>query len=242
MQKHPQHRAFALTFIAQISTLPWQMGASKSMAFLVFEGVDGAGKSSLIQKLIQELKNQSITVDLTREPGGTELGEELRQILLRTTGDTPVPRTELLLYEAIRAQHVEKRIRPKLDAGQWVISDRFTASSIAFQGGGRAITRIEIEWLNDFATHGLKPDLTVLLDLPVEESLKRIQKRIQETGVVEDRFEQEQKSFHQAVRDTYLSIAKENKSPWLVLDAAQTPEVLYSQLKEFLLQKKFLTR
>src|SRR6185312_272345 len=128
----------------------------------------GAGKSTLISGLTKEIKALGESVLVSREPGGSELGEEIRKLLLRISHDEPVPRAELLLYEAARAQHVEKIIRPALQRGEWVLCDRYSASSIAFQSGGRGLSRDKIDWLNDFATSQLKPALWVLLDLSTE--------------------------------------------------------------------------
>lgn len=201
------------------------------MAFIVFEGLDGAGKSTLIKKLTELLKSKKQSFIVTREPGGTPLGEEIRTTLLRTTGDTPTPRCELLLYEAIRAHHVEQKIKPALKKGEWVLCDRFTASSIAFQAGGRKIKEKDVIALNDFATNKLRPDLCVLLDLTVEESEKRRLKRVKETNEKLDRFEQEDKEFHNRIRKSYLKQAKQNKIRWLILDASQNPEKLFEDLK-----------
>lgn len=210
------------------------------MVFIVFEGIDGAGKTSLMAMLSKHLNQKSIQHVVTREPGGTTLGDSLRQLLIRTDGEPPVPRAEILMYEAIRAQHVDKLIKPTLELKKWVLCDRFTASSIAFQSSGRGINDDEIKWLNDFATSGLKPDLTVLLDLPIEESLKRRQKRENETNLTADRFEKEQAGFHQRVRESYLRQAQNNKKDWVVLDATKTSAQLFETLIEFLKKKDWL--
>lgn len=202
--------------------------------FLAFEGLDGSGKSTLIKGLERELKAQGQAYVISREPGGTELGTEIRQMLLRVKGDAPVPRSEALLYQADRAQHVEKLIRPSLESGKWVFSDRFAASSIAFQAGGRDISRDQIEWLNHFSTGGLEPDLYVLLDLSVEESLRRLSGRDAEA----DRFEREAKDFHQRVRNGYLTIAKGER--WLVLDAAESTGRLLEKLLGALRERRWL--
>ncbi|MCB0392699.1 MAG: dTMP kinase, partial [Bdellovibrionales bacterium] len=171
------------------------------MAFLVFEGIDGAGKSTLMNSLKEELikKNQEVVV--TREPGGTALGEELRQILLKKEGDTPVPRTELLLYEAIRAQHVERVLKPAIEQEKWILCDRFTASTLAFQAGGRQLDRGPIDWLNSYATDGIAPNLFILLDLEPNVGQKRM------LGREKDRFELENSDFHHRVRNFYLKLA-----------------------------------
>jgi len=214
-------------------TVEPRLGESGAMKgkFLVFEGLDGSGKSTLIRGLEAELRKRGLGLRLTREPGGTPLAEDIRRLLLRTDGEAPVPATELLLYAASRAQHVESVIRPALVRGEWVLCDRFTASTVAFQCFARKLVRSEVDWLNVFATKGLCPDLTILLDLSVEESRKRQSGR---SGVAADRMEKESEEFHQAVREGYLAQAKENPSEWLVLDANLGPDELVQRtLREF---------
>lgn len=206
------------------------------MAFIVFEGLDGAGKSTLIKGLEKTLVTQGIKCLITREPGGTELGEEIRQMLLRLKGAAPLPRTELLLYEAGRAQHVDAVIRPALENNTWVLCDRYAASSIAFQSGGRGIDRAHVEQLNAYATGGLKPELTVLLDLPVEESEHR------RSGREADRFESEARDFHERVRHTYLQLAKEKPAEWLVINASRAPEASLEQLLGELRRRTWLAK
>lgn len=202
------------------------------MAFIVFEGLDGSGKTTLIKKLSKLLDQRSISHIITREPGGTTLGDELREIILRKGGDAPCPRAELLLYEAGRAQHVDKKIKPALEKNQWVLCDRYTASSIAFQAGGRNLKTEDVEWLNRFATAHLAPDLFVLLDLTVDESEKRRDNRQKETKTEADRMESEKKDFHERTRQGYLNEAKKDPSRWLILDAAKTPDELFQILEE----------
>ena len=210
------------------------------MSFLAFEGLDGSGKSSLMIALEKELQKRGISFYRTREPGGTPLGDEIRNMILRKEGPAPTSRTELLLYEASRSQHVDQVIRPKLQAGQWILCDRFAASSIAFQSGGRDISENEVVMLNNFATGGLMPDLTILLDLSVEESRKRRQGRGAQTGESEDRIESEADSFHEKVRQSFLKQAKAQPQSWLVLDAKETPETLFTQLLAALVERKIL--
>jgi dTMP kinase len=205
------------------------------MAFLVFEGIDGAGKSSLIRSMENWLQLKSIPYLTTREPGGTKLGDELREILLRTQGESPVPKTELLIYQAGRAQHVEKKIQPALNNGHWVLCDRYTASSVAFQSGGRGLDASDIHWLNHFSTSGLEPALQILLDLPVSTSLQRIDNRTQKTSVEKDRFELEKADFHERVRQAYLSLARATPSQWLVLDASLPTEKLFETVQKTIL-------
>jgi dTMP kinase len=214
---------------------------SKCMFFLVFEGLDGSGKSSLMKRLDSYLLNLENQTLVTREPGGTNLGDQLRRLILeKNNGSAPTPKTELLMYQASRAQHVDLIIRPALEAKKWVLCDRFSASSIAFQGGGRGISVEQVEWLNSFSTENLIPDLTVLLDLSVEESKKRRQNRSNETGESDDRIESEADTFHERVRLAFLKQAKKSPQNWLVLNAALTPEELFQTLIDELKRKKWL--
>lgn len=210
------------------------------MFFVVFEGLDGSGKSSLMKRLETHLKNQGKDLIMTREPGGTIVGDEIREIILKKQAQPPSARTELLLYQASRAQHVDLVIRPALAQNKWVLCDRFSASSIAFQGGGRGISLDQVEWLNNFATNLLKPHLTVLLDLSVDESKKRRSNRENLTAVAEDRIEAEADSFHEKVRKGFLDQAKADPQNWLVLNAAHTPEELYQQLVKNLTERQWL--
>jgi thymidylate kinase len=210
------------------------------MSFLVFEGLDGSGKSSLMAALEKELQTRGLSFRRTREPGGTPLGDQIREMILRKDGPAPLARTELLLYEASRAQHVDEVIRPTLKTGTWILCDRFTASSVAFQSGGREISEKDVVALNDFATGGLVPDLTILLDLSVEESRKRRQGRGAKTGEGEDRIESEADSFHEKVRQSFLAQAKASPHNWLVLDAKETPATLFQQLLQALHERKIL--
>lgn len=210
------------------------------MFFLAFEGLDGSGKSSLMARLEGHLSTQQISFIKTREPGGTLIGDQLREIILSKGKEVPSARTELLLYEASRSQHVDLIIKPALDQKKWVLCDRFTASSIAFQAGGRQILDEQVVWLNHFATDGLKPDLNILLDLTVEESHKRRQGRIQAGGEAEDRMESEADEFHQRVRSSFLKQAVLNPKEWLVLDAAHSPEQLFKTLIAELQSRKWL--
>ncbi len=216
-----------------------------AMIFLAFEGLDGSGKSSLIKRLEEHLHHKKLSFIKTREPGGTPVGDQLREIILTKTNQaslTPSPRTELLLYEASRSQHVDHVIRPALEKKQWVLCDRFTASSLAFQAGGRQISEEQVHWLNSFAVNGVWPDLNILLDLSVEESKKRRQGRQTDSSVAdaEDRIESEAESFHQRVREVFLNLSRKSPKQWLVLDAAQTPEKLFQILVDELKERQWL--
>jgi dTMP kinase len=212
----------------------------RSMFFLAFEGLDGSGKSSLMNQLQNHLTLHNKSFILTREPGGTRIGDRLRDIILSKGDEVPSPRTELLLYEASRSQHVDLVIKPALEQKQWVLCDRFTASSLAFQASGRQISEDQVNWLNNFATDSLKPDLNILLDLTVEESQKRRQKRSQEVGSEEDRMESEEESFHQRVRAGFLKQAVLFPAEWLVLDASKTQQELFQTLTTELQSRKWL--
>ena len=208
--------------------------------FIVFEGLDGAGKSSLIRFLENELQSRRITYTVTREPGGTELGEEIRELLLRPRPIPPTARTELLLYEASRAQHVEQLIQPHLQQGRWVLCDRFRASSVAFQGEGRSIAPQWVETLNDFATNNLQPDLTILLDLDLEEAKRRRSKRSANQSELSDRIEAESDAFHQRVRQSFLAQAQQYGNTWLVLDAREPIQILLQKTLDYLKNKQWL--
>lgn len=210
------------------------------MFFVVFEGLDGSGKSSLMKALELHLKNAGQSFITTREPGGTGVGDEIREIILKKQANPPTPRTELLLYQASRAQHVDLVIKPALVEKKWVLCDRFSASSVAFQGGGRGISIEQVNWLNHFATDQLEPDLTVLLDLSVEDSKKRRQNRTRQTGEEADRIESEADTFHEKVRQGFLVQAQAQNQKWLVLNAALSPDQLAALLISHLKDKKWL--
>jgi dTMP kinase len=213
--------------------------------FLVFEGLDGSGKSTLIQLLSAELNSRGQAFTLTREPGGTPLAEEIRRLLLRTDAEAPVATTELLLYAASRAQHVAQVIRPAIAKGEWVMCDRFSASSVAFQCFARGLSREQVDWLNRFAQDGVEPSLTILLDLTVEESRRRQGKRTGPTTTVgvapgADRMERESREFHERVRAGYLAQAKEKPSAWLVVDATGSPDEIKAIVMQSLQERKWL--
>jgi len=172
--------------------------------FITIEGVEGAGKSTQVAFIKQRLEEQGKQVVMTREPGGTDISEQIRSLLLTPMANPMAIDTELLLMFAGRAEHVEKVIRPALERGDWVICDRFTDASFAYQGGGRGVSRERIKALADWTLKGLKPDLTFLFDLSVELGLKRVIAR--KNGV--DRFEQEKVDFFERIRQSYLESAE----------------------------------
>jgi dTMP kinase len=194
------------------------------MHFLSFEGLDGSGKSTLMKALAQHLQDLGRGVVTTREPGGTPLAEDIRQLILRVGDETPVPRAELFLYEASRAQHVAQVIRPALARGAWVLCDRFSESSVAFQCYGRELPRAQVDELNRFAEDGTRSELVVLLDLPLEVARARQGRRAE----FADRMEREADDFHQRVRRGFLEQAQEEPKRWLVLDASQPSDALFS--------------
>ena len=183
--------------------------------FITVEGVEGAGKSSNLEFIKHLLENAGKEVLYTREPGGTPLGEEVRSLLLGHKHTGMADDTELLLMFAARAEHLEQKIKPALEAGIWVLCDRFTDASYAYQGGGRGIDKQRIRSLEQW-THGdLRPDLTLLLDLSVEIGLERAGKRS-----APDRFEKEEMQFFEAVRQAYLQIAWDEADRVKVVDAS----------------------
>jgi dTMP kinase len=193
--------------------------------FITLEGGEGAGKSTNAAYLAKRLEAAGIRLRVTREPGGTKLGERIRELLLDTSSDGMHADTELLLMFAARAQHLNELILPALQAGDWVLCDRFTDATYAYQGGGRGINMQRIAELEAWVQQGFQPDMTILFDLPVETGLARAGKR----GEL-DRFEQEQQSFFTAVRETYLQRARQNHQRFRVVDAAQQLSDVQHQL------------
>ena len=209
------------------------------MPFIVFEGLDGSGKSTLLRGLSKELTSKNISFTVTREPGGTPLGEKVRNILLSHDENAPTAWTELFLYEACRRQNVDQVIKPALEKGDWVLCDRFWASTSAFQSGGRGLDDKKISQLNHWATDGLNPDLWVFLNLPLEEAQSRWENRTSFHPL--DRFEMEKLSFHKKVLDHYNQLIKQSKhGPWINLDALLPTETLVQKLLEELKRKNWL--
>lgn len=195
--------------------------------FITFEGLDGSGKSTLIAGVRSAFEKSRSEVVVTREPGGTPFAEEIRRLILKTDGESPVSATEILLYEASRAQHVAKVIAPALRSGKTVLCDRFSESTVAFQCFARGISRAEVETLNRYAEQGVRPELVILLDLTVEESRRRQQGRQSQAGSEQaDRIEREADDFHERVRNGFLTQAQEEPTRWFVLDAGLDPAKL----------------
>ena len=184
--------------------------------FITFEGGEGSGKSVQSRALYRRLSQLAIPVILTHEPGGTPLGKKLGRWLKWAQDTDMSPLTELLLFNASRAQLIDRVIRPNLEEGRIVISDRYADSTTAYQSYGRGLDLEMVKAVNNAATQGLKPDLVVLLDMPVEEGFARKKNKRQ------DRFEQEELAFHQRVREGYLKLAATDPERWLVIDASQS--------------------
>jgi dTMP kinase len=186
-------------------------------AFITLEGGEGCGKSTQARLLAEWLNSRQVDCLSTREPGGTPLGDEVRRLLKRRTENAIAPLAELMLMEACRAQLVNTVIRPALRRGQTVVCDRYTDSSLAYQGHGRGVSLETVVRLNNIATGGLMPDLTVLLDLAPEQGLAR------KNNCAEDRFESEDLEFHRRVRAGYRELAAAGPDRWLVVDAGLGP-------------------
>ncbi|OEC61221.1 dTMP kinase [Pseudomonas sp. ENNP23] len=184
--------------------------------FITLEGPEGAGKSTNRDFIAARLRERGVEVLLTREPGGTPLAERIRELLLAPSDESMAVDTELLLMFAARAQHLDRVIRPALEAGQVVLCDRFTDATYAYQGGGRGVSMARIAELERFVQGSLRPDLTLVFDLPVEVGLQRAAAR----GRL-DRFEQEDRSFFETVRQTYLERADQAPERYRVIDAAK---------------------
>jgi len=192
----------------------------KAGTFITFEGPEGCGKSTQIQRLVKHLEAEGKTVLCTREPGGTATGEAIRNILQHDAASEPLAdRAELLLFVASRAQLMQHIILPALDRGEWVLCDRFIDSTLAYQGYARGMDLSRLEAINDFAIQSQKPDLTLLLDLDIEEGFKRLASRYADGKETLDRFEREARTFHLKVRDGYHQLAKKDPTRFRVLDA-----------------------
>lgn len=192
--------------------------------FITFEGGEGCGKSTQVRRLAERLGHSGVDVVLTREPGGTRLAERVRSLLKDELEDPPCDRSELLLFLAARAQLVRNVIRPALAAGRWVVSDRFSDSTFAYQGYGRGLPLGFLREANDFACGGLVPDLTILLDVPPEVAAARMREREAATGVQADRLERAGGEFHARLRAGFLEMAAAEPGRIVRIDAAGTPD------------------
>ena len=192
---------------------------------IVFEGVEGSGKSTQAEMLFQALKREGRPCVLSREPGGTPIGEAIRDILLDNRFQEMHARTELLLYLASRNQHVHEKLLPAIRQGLIAISDRFTDSSLAYQGKGRDLSFQVVSRLNKFATAGLIPDMVIIVDVPPELGRQRMK------GTAPDRLEAEKEHFHEQVRAAYLQLARRAPKRVRVFDGHQTPAALHEQIR-----------
>ena len=195
--------------------------------FITLEGPEGSGKTSQLPELAEFLRNVGYDVVVTREPGGTAVGDQIRDVLMNLENVTIVPRTEILLFLAARAQHVESLIRPALDAGKIVICDRFGDSTLAYQGYGHQTDLDTLRYLLNFATGGLKPDLTLLLDVPVNAGMARKRDNEEEWN----RLDAYAETFHERVRQGYLSLAAEEPQRWVVVNAAEDKDKVQEALR-----------
>ena len=200
--------------------------------FITFEGGEGSGKSVQAKTLCRRLFKLAVPVLLTYEPGGTSLGNKLGRWLKWTDDRDISPLTELLLFNASRAQLVTEIIRPNLESGITVICDRYADSTTVYQGYGRGLDLETVKTINNVATQGLKPDLTVLLNIPVTAGLAR------KKGERHDRFEQEETAFHQRIREGYLKLAADDPERWLIIDASQSKakveQIIWRKVSELL--------
>ena len=195
--------------------------------FISLEGPEGSGKSTHAKRLVKRLEDEGDEVVTVRDPGGTVIGEEIRNIIQHdSTGEEIYPETETLLFAASRAQAVHSVIKPALAAGKFVISDRFVDSTTAYQGYGRGFGVAAITSVNDFTVNGTMPDLTILLDITVDAGFNRIMERNKSLGKELDRMERAGKEFHNKVRDGYLEIAKLNPNRVIVIDSFRDMETV----------------
>jgi dTMP kinase len=200
--------------------------------FITFEGIEGSGKSTLVDLVAEHIGARAVR---TREPGGTAIGHALRSVLLDPASGDLTPMAELLLYFADRAQHVAEVVRPALDAGRIVLCDRYVESSLAYQGYGRGLGRESVQTLAEIATGGLRPELIVFLDVPVELGLRRVGRRGEH-----DRLEREVGAFHERVRAGYLELMAAEPGRWLRLDATMAPAELLGAVWSELEQRDLL--
>lgn len=196
--------------------------------FITLEGPEGSGKTSQVPPLAAYLKKQGYDVLVTREPGGTVVSDQIRDVLMNLKNVSIVPRTEILLFLAARAQHVEGLIRPALKAGKLVLCDRFGDSTLAYQGYGHQTDLDNLRYLLNYATGGLTPDLTLLLDIPVEVGLERKRKNDSEWN----RLDAYEEAFHKRVRKGYLELAKFEPNRWQVIDASKDKEQVQEAMRQ----------
>ncbi|MBC7911467.1 MAG: dTMP kinase [Pyrinomonadaceae bacterium] len=200
-------------------------------AFLTFEGIDGCGKSTQLRLIASQLRLRGLEAIATREPGGTALGTRLRAALLDAE-ESVDPLAELLIFAADRAQHVKTLVRPALESGHIVLSDRYADATIAYQGAGRGFPAELVAQVVELATGGLKPDLTLVFDLSVAECLARTRRRRTDTGSLGDRLESEDAAFHMRVRDAYLELAQREPERVRIIDASGSVDETHVHVTE----------
>ena len=208
--------------------------------FITFEGGEGCGKSTQARAMWSKLSRMGIPTELTHEPGGTALGKELRRLLKRKRQDHLSPEAELFLFAASRVQLINEVIRPSLQKGKVVICDRFADSTTAYQGYGRGVDLTTIKAMNEMATGGIKPDLTILLEMPPDKGLSR------KNAKNHDRFEAEGIAFHHRIRDGYLKLAAQEPKRWMVIDATlprnQIKVIIWDKIRQLLQARGISTR
>jgi len=204
----------------------------RPIRFITFEGIEGSGKTTQIQMLSNYFEDRGLDHLLTREPGGTPIGDQIRRLVLDPRNASMTPVCELLLYSAARAQHVEKVIRPALEGGRLVLCDRFTDATFAYQGYGRAIPLDLIDALHDLKTLALRPDLTLLFDIDSRLALKRARDRDHGGPQDQTRFEREDLAFHERVRSGYLEMSRQAPERFVVLDARGSVDELHLRVIE----------
>jgi len=202
--------------------------------FITFEGIDGSGKTTQLRMIANDLRVEGFDVLTTCEPGGTPLGRRLRVTLLETE-ENVAPMAELLLFAADRAQHVNFLVKPALAEGKIVISDRFADATAAYQGAGRGFDQTTIKQIIKLATSGLKPDLTLFFDLPIEKSLMRTNSR-NDAGEIKNRMDFETSEFYAKVRQAYLEIAEKEKKRFRIIDASGSIEEVHRKALEVIME------
>ena len=206
--------------------------------FITFEGIEGCGKTTQLRRLAARLEASGHAVLSTREPGGCPIADQVRGILLNADNSAMAPMAELLLYAAARAQHVAEVVTPALASGKVVLCDRFTDATVAYQGFARGLDFDVIDRLNRLATGGVRPDVTLLLDCPVEVGLGRAHARISSTtGAKEERFELESLQFHERVRNGYLELAHREPQRFIVVDGSLGPDATEKAVADALLSR-----
>lgn len=222
----------AFLFASERIRIPRIITKAMNGMFITFEGADGCGKTTQLKLLAEFLRQNGKTVVVTREPGAPGLGEKLREILLNYEGEVS-PRCESFLFLADRAQHIDMVVNPALEAGKYVLCDRHTDSTIAYQGYGRGLDIAQIKMLNEIAINGRKPDLTFIFDVDAETSETRV-------GSNKDRMERAGREFHERVRRGYLELAKQEPGRIKVIDAAQSIEAIHKEVVGIFLKANVL--